>query len=269
VTERGEFAALDAVPPGWNAAPDRSAALLLPGWTGSKEDFLAVLAGLAEAGHRVVAVDQRGQYETAGPADPAAYTLEALGADAIGLAAALDAATVHLVGHSFGGLVARSAVLAAPDAFGSLTLMSSGPASIPGEDQRKLLELMAEAIPGFGLARTHDSKRELERASGFEDPPPDIEEFLRTRFCANAPASLVAITRHLIDTKDRVDELAMVAIPKLVMYGEQDDSWPPRSQDEMALRLDARREPIADCGHSPAVEQPGRIVEILRDFWAA
>lgn len=269
VTERGAFAALDAVPPGWEGAQDRPAALLLPGWTGSKEDFLAVLADLAEAGHRVVAVDQRGQYETGGPDDPAAYTLEELGADAVALAARLDATRVHLVGHSLGGLVARSAVLAEPDRFASLTLLSSGPAGIPGEDRRKLLALMTEAIPGFGLAQTYDSKRELERVSGFDDPPPDIEEFLRTRFCANTPAGLVAMTRQLLDTVDRVDELAMVAVPKLVSYGAQDDRWPPETQDEMALRLDARREVIPDCGHSPTVERPERTVELLSDFWAS
>ena len=51
--------------------PSRSTAtgapvLLVPGYTGSKEDFIAVLAPLAAAGHEVLAIDQRGQYESPG-----------------------------------------------------------------------------------------------------------------------------------------------------------------------------------------------------------
>lgn len=268
-TERGEFAVLDAAPPGWSESPDRSAALLVPGWTGSKEDFLAILAGLAAAGQRVVAVDQRGQYETPGPDDPGAYTLDSFAADAVGMAAALESDRVHLVGHSFGGLVARAAVLHAPDAFASLTLMSSGPAALDDPESSKMLALMVEAIPGFGLARTYDSKRELERANGSEEPPPEIETFLRDRFCANAPTSLVSITRHLLEAPDRVDALADTTVPKLVTYGDLDDAWSPETQAKMADRLSAESAVIADCGHSPAVEQPERTVEILRKFWAA
>ena len=39
---------------------------------------------------------------------------------------------LHLVGHSFGGLVTRAAVLAEPALFTSLTLLGSGPAKLSG-----------------------------------------------------------------------------------------------------------------------------------------
>lgn len=111
-TSRGGFAALRAEPDG----PVRGSALLVPGFTGSKEDFIALLEPLAAAGYRVTAVDQRGQYETGGPDDPAAYAVEALGADVRALteAVAADGGPPHLLGHSFGGQVVREAVLAAP-----------------------------------------------------------------------------------------------------------------------------------------------------------
>ena len=63
-TGRGAFAALEAIP--GSGVCERQPALLLPGYTGSKEDFLTVLQPLAAAGRRVVAVDMRGQYETPG-----------------------------------------------------------------------------------------------------------------------------------------------------------------------------------------------------------
>ena len=114
----GGLAAIEAHPPA--GAAKRAPVLFVPGFSGSKEDFLPVLAPIAEAGYRAVAVDQRGQYESPGPDDPAAYTVEALAADLMIVVAGLSAESggrppgpgVHVVGHSFGGLVARAAVLA-------------------------------------------------------------------------------------------------------------------------------------------------------------
>lgn len=271
VTPRGEFAALEATPGQWNDGDQaqRSAALLIPGWTGSKEDFLAILAGLADAGHRTVAIDQRGQYETAGSDDEAAYTLAELGRDATAIAGELGASRVHLLGHSFGGLVARAAVLNSPDAFASLTLLSSGPGAFTAEEQTTMLRLMAEAIPMMGLEKVYDAKRELERSRGLAEPPPEVEAFLRTRFVTNAPASLATITRHLVEAPDLVDELAAVDLPKLVVFGETDDGWPTTVQVEMAKRLSADYEVIAGAGHSAAVDQPDETRRVLATFWAA
>ena len=61
----------------WVLDPDEGephgTALLVPGFTGSKEDFISVLPLLAADGWRVVTYDQRGQYESAGTPEP--YTL--------------------------------------------------------------------------------------------------------------------------------------------------------------------------------------------------
>jgi pimeloyl-ACP methyl ester carboxylesterase len=63
----GPLAALDT-----GTGATRGTALLVAGYTGSKEDFAPLLAPLADAGLRAVAIDQRGQYESPGPDDPAA-----------------------------------------------------------------------------------------------------------------------------------------------------------------------------------------------------
>lgn len=125
-TARGPFAVLDTTPPAGTAT--RGTALLIPGFTGSKEDFIALLEPLAAAGFRTVAVDGRGQHETGGPRDEAVYAQAELAADVIAQAHALrDAGPVHLLGHSMGGLVVRRAVLdGGAEGWASLTVMSSG-----------------------------------------------------------------------------------------------------------------------------------------------
>ncbi len=118
---QGELAAL------WAGSGSKADFLLVPGFTGSKEDFLPLLPLLAEMGWSVLAIDLRGQYESAGPPEEHHYSLSNWAADVHELAE--NAGGLHLVGHSFGGLVAREAAITYPDAFHSLTFKKLCPAT--------------------------------------------------------------------------------------------------------------------------------------------
>ncbi|MDH6705170.1 pimeloyl-ACP methyl ester carboxylesterase [Kitasatospora sp. MAA19] len=273
-TARGAFAALRAEPDG----PVRGSALLVPGFTGSKEDFIALLEPLAAAGYRVTAVDQRGQYETGGPDDPAAYAVEALGADVRALTEALAAdggPPPHLLGHSFGGQVVREAVLAAaadgPPSWRSLALMSTGPGAIdPAEAART--KLLLDVLPVMGLEEIWQVMRQLEEGSGDrrQRPEPAVEEFLHRRWLANVPLALTVTGGHLVAAPDRVAELAAATaeLPVLVLSGVRDYAWPVPEQTGMAERLGARRVVVEDAGHSPNAERPAATAEALAAFWA-
>jgi pimeloyl-ACP methyl ester carboxylesterase len=149
-SRRGAFAALEAQPT--TGVCERRPALLIPGFTGSKEDFIPVLRPLASAGRRVVAIDMRGQYQSQGASRASGYAPDELGADITAVAEAIanDRQGLHLVGHSLGGLVAREAALAQAAPVISLTLLSSGPGRITGQRAamlRGLLAMMAAADP--------------------------------------------------------------------------------------------------------------------------
>ena len=92
----------------------------------------------------------RGQFETPGADDPDGYSAAALGADIAAIMHATGAR--HLVGHSYGGLVGREAVLAGTGSgaeIASFTLMSSGPAALTGPRAK---ELRGDARhPGAGM----------------------------------------------------------------------------------------------------------------------
>ena len=240
--------------------------LLVPGFTGSKEDFIAVLAPLAAAGHHVVAIDQRGQYESPGDDEPSSYDVKALAEDVLAVVRHLGA-PVHLVGHSFGGLVARAAALAEPAALRSLTLLSSGPGAIP-HPAASNLELISQALPLLDLESIWAAKRQLEAEAGAEPPPPHIEDFLHRRFVANSPVGLLRLAEQLLSAEDQVDELAALDLPLLVAFGPDDDAWPPSAQEEMARRLGARVTVVHGAGHSPAADRPAETAAALVEFWA-
>ncbi|GAA4608070.1 alpha/beta hydrolase [Actinoallomurus liliacearum] len=264
-TSRGTFAVLEALP--GSGVCERGPALLVPGFTGSKEDFIAVLQTLAGGGRRVVALDMRGQHETPGPDDPAAYSCAALGADIAAVLEYFDD-QVHLVGHSFGGLVTRETVLCDPELLASYTLMSSGPAAIGGSREVEGQVLLA-ALPKVGLEHLWTTR--IEPGVITKGVPPEIVAFLRRRMFSNSPTGLMAMAREVLSSPDRVDDLAKVTedagLPVLVLYGENDDGWEPREQAAMAERLGARKVVIPGAAHSPAVEAPETTASALTSFW--
>ncbi|MCX5376030.1 alpha/beta fold hydrolase [Streptomyces sp. NBC_00091] len=267
-TARGEFAVHEA------GEPVRGTALLVPGFTGSKEDFIALLEPLAAAGYRVVAVDGRGQYESPGPREEAAYGLEELARDLLAQALALGPGPLHLVGHSFGGLVARAAVLRDAAPFASLTLMSSGPAAVveAQQDRTKLLvaalEVMRETAPTESMPVVWEAMRAQDPQDAVPDSP-ELAAFLRERWLATVPEQLIATGRVLVAEPDRVAELAAVPLPKLVLSGVVDYAWPVPLMDEMAIRLAASRVVVEGAEHSPNAENPQVTAGSLVDFWGS
>ncbi|MCW2545070.1 MAG: Alpha/beta hydrolase [Frankiales bacterium] len=257
----GPLAVLDAEAHG----SPRGTVVLVPGFTGSKEDFQEILVPLAEAGLRVVALDQRGQHESPGPDDPAAYTTEALAADLLHLVATLGT-PVHLVGHSFGGLVSRAAVLKDPSPFLSLTLMDSGPQGLTGP-RADVLPFMRAILLEGGLEAVWDASQALGPNPDKPMPSEEAKAFLRTRMLAGAPAALLGMADSLTTEPDRCEELAQVDLPRLVLYGEKDDAWSPAQQDAMAERIDAPVVVVPDAWHSPAAENPALTAQVLRDFF--
>ncbi|MDX6231662.1 MAG: hypothetical protein QOH68_621 [Nocardioidaceae bacterium] len=253
-TSRGEFAAHTIRTDG-----PIGHILLVPGWTGSKEDFTAFLPLLAAVGYDATAYDQRGQYETVGAPDDD-YSLSGFAADALAVRGmATDSSRSHLLGHSFGGLVAQQAVVAEPSSWHSLSLLCTGPGAL-GDSPTRPLSPLVQAIGVMTLAQI--------RAALPKDPslPPDIAEFLDKRFTSNSEASLKAITQLLIDAPDIIDEVADTGLPFWVGRGADDDAWPHDIQAAMAKRLDTEIHVVEGAAHSPAVENPQGLLDAWLPF---
>lgn len=267
--EHGPIAALHAKADGGAAAT----MLLLPGYTGSKEDFAPLLDPIAAAGFDAIAVDLPGQYESPGPPQEDEYLSAPLGALFARLIGRLTAEgqRVLLTGHSYGGLVARGAVLAGADIAG-LTLLDSGPAALPDGMRRTLLEIGEPHLRDRGVHAIQELREQVAaQAPDWHRRPEELKQFMRERFVRSSQAGLLGMGAGLRTEPDRVDVLA-AALRELgagcvVAAGEHDDAWPLDQQRRMASRLGAEFTVIPNARHSPNTENPKALLDALLPVW--
>jgi pimeloyl-ACP methyl ester carboxylesterase len=248
--------------------------LLVPGFTGSKEDFLTMLVPLARAGYDVAAIDQLGQFESRVTIDSAEAwgdgesAASQLAADLHDACAALwpQGPRPHVVAHSMGGLVARRATIADPTFLSSLTLLGSGPAAIP-DHQRPQLQALRQMLPQVSLVDVWNAKRVLDARNGVIDPAPEIQAFLERRWLANSPHGLRAKAGILLTEPDLTPDLRRTGVSTLVAFGRTDDVWWPELQESMAVRLGAPAVAIAGAGHSPNTDNADAVAEALVSRW--
>ena len=167
----------------------------------------------------------------------------------------------HLVGHSYGGVVALLAAAARPEAVWSLTLVEP---------------------PAFGVARGDPAVEALvsDFAEYWRTGPSDPEAFLRgflERVGSNARlpsplpsrfergARVLRTERGPWEAEIPLDDLGAAPFRKLVISGGHSEAFEAVC-DVLAERLHAERAVIRGAGHS--VQRTGRFNERLERFLA-
>ncbi|MFC5062072.1 alpha/beta fold hydrolase [Actinomycetospora atypica] len=244
-------------------------ALLVPGYSGSKEDFAPLIDPIADAGIGVLAIDLPGQFESPplpGELDHRSGPLGALVADLV-RAEVGAGRTVLLLGHSYGGLVARAAVLAGAPVRG-LTLMDSGPGELPMGPRRTRLDVLEPVLRRRGLEAVVALREE---AGDWDLVAPAVAGFLRHRLLSSSTVALLGMGDALRSEPDRVPELVATLrgrrLAVLVVCGMYDDAWPVTTQRTMADRLEAEFAAVARSVHAPNVENPAALLDVVVPTW--
>ncbi len=284
--DAGDAASLDAALPDidWRALPDgaergwidapsgRLATLsmgsgprvvLVPGVTGSKEDFSLMLPLLAAAGFRAESYDMAGQYESAeaGP-PPGSHYDHRLFVDDLLFVLASGTTPVHVLGYSFAGTVAQLALAERPELFASLTLLSTPPQ--PGQGFRGVKRL--GPFTDLATGRVGAALMIWGVWNNFTKVPPGRLAFVRERFSLtrrSSVADIIMLMKHAPDVRGTV---AAADIPKLVAVGEH-DLWPLKLHAENAESLGARLA-VYRTGHSPCETTPHQLVRDLLELYA-
>ena len=233
--------------------------VLVPGATGSKEDFVLMMPLFAAAGYRVESYDLAGQYESwaAGPWNldpPRTRYDERLFLD--DLLAVLDdgAPRAHVLGYSFAATLAELALLVRPDRFASLTLLSAPPE--PGQTFRGVKRI--GPISGLTSPRQGAALMLWGIRNNLNRVPPRRLAFVRERFALTRRESVDDIIALMMQTPDVRTELLASQVPKLVAVGEH-DLWPRELHERFAREIGARFV-VYPTGHSPCETAPHQLV---------
>ncbi|GAA0966098.1 alpha/beta hydrolase [Acrocarpospora macrocephala] len=208
-------------------------------------------------GIRAISYDQRDTGDTVNSDEP--YTIADLGADLAGLVESLGLDKAHVLGTSFGGMVAMHAALDHPERIQSVALVATTPnRSFTGPALDRMLELEPAARRAFMLDVLISPQGQAEnpalvdRARSVLTPRSDEQNTRRNN----------AVAAH-----DCLDRLAGLQMPALVVQGTDDPLIRADAAEEMAKRIpDARLELINGGRHGIATEFPHLVAGIVREF---
>ena len=249
------------------SATPKGVFVLIPGFTGAKEDFIAITERLTDEGWATIAYDQPGQFESKGPDEEGAYSLAHLANALKGVAKWVRekfGVTPHAVGHSFGGLVINQH-LTDGNEFSSVTLLCSGPGALPPKHQGAI-PLVIPLLPQTSLSEIWQMKSAMDASTGTPQPDADTAEMFRSRWVNNNPHAMRAKAITLTSDLDFLPTLTQKRSQLGSVHvgtGENDDAWPVQTQRDMANAIGAKFHLIENAGHHPALEQPQVTTQVL------
>lgn len=233
----------------------------LPGSGGDHSRYIRLAPLLADAGYRVVVINQRGIMGSTGTLED--LTLHDLAGDVIAVADKLGAGRFHMMGWAFGNRTSRMLATDFPDRVSSVTLIAAGgivPAlTVPGELGRLLGEADIPVLEKAALAR-------------------------RTLFSPAAPDELIQdyVTglrywpegRRAQQQANRNTALELWVAggkgPMLMVMGEDDLTAPVENGHIMKAEHGERLRLviIPDAGHAVGLEKPAVTASAILDFLA-
>ena len=228
--------------------------LFLHGIGGNRNHWQHQLAFFSQSGFKAAAWDARGY----GDSDDyeGALQFEDFTSDLLRTVDFLNEERVHLVGLSMGGRVARNFALAHPGRLRTLTLANTS----PGFDA-----LTPEEVLRFVEEREHRSAESAVRLLGSRARPGAHAALLASFHALRNDSYRKTLEASV--AQDRAAPLEKLAVPTLVITGDEDRVYPPELAERMARRIPgAKLVVIADCGHLSNLEQPERFNEVLLDF---
>ncbi len=254
--------------------------LLLHGFPEYWGAWSATLPVLAAAGFRVWAPDLRGYNRSDKPQGVAAYTLDQLSADIVGLIDAAGAAQAIVVGHDWGASVAWWTASRFPERVARLVALNAPHPTLWvrrmkeswGQRMRssyvaffqlpRLPEAMLSARDGAGLLRT---MKQSARPDAFHE-----EDLAALRAAWSQPGAMTAMLNYYRALK-HLPALPTLQVepPTLVIWGANDAfAGQAVAEESVAICRDGRLAVVDGATHWVHREEPETVNRLLLDFLA-
>lgn len=255
--------------------------LVLHGGPGSKSSDSDPLRQLG-TDRPVIQYDQLGSGNSDRPTDNSLWTVERFVEELEQVVEALGLEEFHLLGHSWGTMLAASYLFKNPK--GVRSVIFSGPALDAQRwerDQRNLLKEfpkdIQETIERSEREGTTDSAEYNEAMTAYYkrhmcrvDPWPeglveDMKEMNHQVYNYMWGASEFTVTGTLKHF-DATDRLGEIKIPALFTCGRYDEATPETTEYYAGLVPDAEFHVFENSSHMPGIEEPEAYVEVVREW---
>lgn len=254
--------------------------LALHGGPGSTHNYFAPLEGLASE-RPVVLYDQIGCGKSDRPTD-IDWTADVFREEVATLRDQLGLERIHLLGTSWGGMLAQEHFLSGAQGIVSLILSSTlANIALWSEEQLKLkAELppkVIEVLDKHEAAGTYDDPEYEEAMQVYMDrhfyrgpqPRPELEAMAKGR----APDVYRAMqgpnewtTTGALKGWDTRERLREIDVPTLVVRGRYDMCTAPIAAELVDGIQDARLAVLEESSHTPVMEETDAYLELLRTF---
>jgi pimeloyl-ACP methyl ester carboxylesterase len=229
-------------------------------WGGSSREWSTVIEGLSST-YRCVAPDARGSGSSDAPAS--GYRIADLADDVQGVIAALNLKSYVLVGHSMGGKTAQVLAARRPEGLKGLALVASSPASPMQLDQAQRDQMKGAYASREAVNLVLDNVLTSSPISD-EDREALVADALR--LSPGAREGWIEVGTR----EDYSDELTKVAVPVVVIAGEEDRVDPLKVVKARIVPSFDNPETyfLRGKGHLLPIEAPRELVAILDKFAA-
>lgn len=247
---------------GYLRAGSGPALLLFHGIGGNATQFRHQLDGLADA-YTVVAWDAPGYGESDDPDTD--WTMATFAEHAVAFIDALGIGQAHVLGQSWGGVLAAELYRRAPERFLSLILSDTfaGGSAQPEEERAASLQARLRSLETMTPAEMAEA-----RTPAVVGPTPSPAALSAARqMMAEIRPSGYRVAATVLAAADERDVLPTVTVPTLVITGEHDKIVPRAAADALHAAISGScLVIIPDAGHLPNMEQPERYNAVVREF---
>jgi 3-oxoadipate enol-lactonase len=238
--------------------------LLIQGMSGTRLAWGEPLLELLRADFDVVVFDNRGIGDSAPVTEP--FTIAQMATDTVGVLEAVGWEDAHVFGISMGGMIAQELALAAPERLRTLTLgctYCGGPGSALASPAT--LERLAAGMQSGDRELAIRTAFEVNVSAAFAAQDGAYAAFRAMAKSLPAPVPVIMLQLQAIAGHDTSARLPSLALPTLVIHGDEDIMLPVQNGRQIASLIpDAQLEILHGVGHMFWWEQPARAAELVR-----
>jgi 3-oxoadipate enol-lactonase len=233
--------------------------VMLHGLGGTSNTFQAMVPALA--GFRVVRPDLPGAGRSRPP--PQKITVGFLVEAVENATSHLGVGRAHVVGHSFGTLIAQHIAARHPERVASLTLF--GPILEPQEAARDRLRERAATARHEGMSTVAEQLIRLALSTATANENPVAVAFVRESHMRQ-DAEGFARSCEALEQAEKADH-RLIDCPALIITGDEDTVGPAGVAQELADRIGGAKTVILHrCGHWTPIEKSKECGKLLSEF---